>query len=358
MKRKKIAKMLLALLSPFILFGLYVVGVLIYGTMNDWKPEEKTSIEIKPPAAVNPSSTKDTLTLITWNVGYGGLGAEADFFYDGGSMVRSPKDMVEKYINGVSTFLKQNSAYDFILLQEVDLKSKRSYGTNEFERWAADLPNHSASIALNFKVPFVPVKYFDPIGKVKSGVASYLKCTPYEAVRHQYPGSFAWPSRVFNLDRCFLASRIKQPGGKDLVIINTHNSAYDDGTMKKQEMDYLKQFLLSEYQKGNYVIVGGDWNQCPPGFQWNKFGTPNDDSDTKISVDKDFMPAGWTWAYDDKIASNRNLRTAFEKGKTFTTVIDYFLLSPNVEMLEVHGQSMDFAYSDHQPVFLKCRIKR
>jgi len=358
MKRKKIVRMLLLILSPFILFGLYVLAVLIYGTINDWKPQEKITEELRPAIIKQAPADQDTFSFITWNVGYAGLGAEADFFYDGGSMVRSPKDMVEKNVTGIESFLRVNEKTDFILLQEADLHSKRSYFINEYESWGKALSAHTASIALNFNVPFVPVKYFNPIGRVKSGVASYLRQAPYEAIRHQYPGSFSWPSRVFNLDRCFLASRIKQKEGKDLVIINTHNSAYDDGTMKKQEMDYLKKFLLAEYEKGNYVVVGGDWNQCPPGFQWNKFGHPNDDSDAKISVDKNFMPVGWTWAYDDSIPSNRNLRTAFEKGKTFTTVIDYFLLSPNVELLQVHGQNMDFAYSDHQPVFLKCRLKR
>src|SRR3712207_7070413 len=44
--------------------------------------------------------------------------------------------------------------------------------------------------------------------------------------------------------------------------INTHCSAYDKGgKMKLEQMKYLSQFIDSEYKKGNYVLVGGDWNQ-------------------------------------------------------------------------------------------------
>lgn len=349
--------MILILLSPAILFGLYVLGVLIYGSFNDWKPAEKITEKIDTKASKTVSSDTGEFSFMIWNVGYGGLGAEVDFFYDGGKMVRSDKALVEKYVKGIRDLISANQSVDFVLLQEADLKAKRSYGINEFETWGGALPDHSASHAMNFNVPFVPVKYFDPIGFVQSGVASYLRYTPYEATRYQFPGEFSWPTRLFNLDRCFLCTRIKLPRGKDFVILNTHNSAYDDGTMKKQEMDYLKDFLLKEYEKGNYVVVGGDWNQCPPGFHCDKFAKEPESDHSQISIKDDFMPKGWTWAFDGDIATNRKLNHPFNKDRTFTTVIDFYLVSPNIEVTDVHGMSLDFSCSDHQPVFMNCRLK-
>ena len=35
-----------------------------------------------------PDSLPDTLTLVSWNIGYAGLGDNMDFFYDGGRRVR------------------------------------------------------------------------------------------------------------------------------------------------------------------------------------------------------------------------------------------------------------------------------
>ena len=65
------------------------------------------------------------------------------------------------------------------------------------------------------------------------------------------------------LDRCFLLSRLALPDGKELVLINTHNEAFDDGSQRNQQMAVLKELMLKEYEKGNYVITGGDWNLNP-----------------------------------------------------------------------------------------------
>lgn len=351
--------MILIVLSPLLLFGVYVVGVLIYGTINDWKPDEIISITpgnmSANQSAIQPGDS--TFRAIIWNIGYSGLGADADFFYDGGHMVRSPKNKVENYFKGIKEIISQYNKYDFIALQEVDRHSKRSYYLNEYESIATLLPEHNHALALNFNVPFVPVKYWDPIGHVESGVATYSKHTLIEAKRYQFPGSFSWPSRVFNLDRCFLVTRYTLPNQKQLLFINTHNSAYDNGDMKKQEMDYLKKFLLEEYMKGNAIVVGGDWNQCPPGFAWDSFAKKPETEYSQINVASDFLPAGWTWAYDASTATNRKLTTTYNASETFTTLIDFYLCSPNIEVLKVKGIETRFAYSDHQPVSIEFRVK-
>jgi hypothetical protein len=45
---------------------------------------------------------------------------------------------------------------------------------------------------------------------------------------------------------------------KELVLINTHNEAFDPGDIRRAQMDYLRTFMIDEYSKGNYVIAGGD----------------------------------------------------------------------------------------------------
>jgi endonuclease/exonuclease/phosphatase family metal-dependent hydrolase len=357
MKKMKPKHMILLFLSPFLLFGLYVVVVLIYGSMNDWKPEEKTTITVQPTKQGVDVVSDSVFTFFTWNVGYAGLGAEADFFYDGGTMVRSTKNNVEKYIGGIEKTLSENNNATFILLQEVDKHSKRSYYNDEFALFQKQTKNYFGSFALNFNVKFVPKKYFEPIGHVESGLASFSKHAPTSAMRFQFPGEFSWPLRLFNLDRCFLASRFLLQNGKELIVVNTHNSAYDNGSMKQQEMEYLKTFLLHEYENGNYIVVGGDWNQCPPGFQWDAFTKSTEPEDKPIMIDRHFMPEGWTWIFDKATPTNRKLKKAYEAEKTFTTIIDFYLLSPNMEATEVRGLALAFANSDHQPVRMTCKLK-
>ena len=198
------------------------------------------------------------------------------------------------------------------------------------------------------------------MGRVTAGLCTFSKYQPVEATRYQYPGAFPYPKNVYMLDRCMLVERYKMANGKDLLVINTHNSAFDNtGELKAAEMAYMKKYMLDEYEKGNYVIAGGDWNQNPPGFDYKTFikGKDIDAPYEQTMVKADFMPADWKWAYDATTPSNRNVVYAYDPKKTYTTLIDFFLLSPNVELMEVKGLDVQFAYSDHQPVQMKAKLK-
>ncbi|MBW1867289.1 MAG: hypothetical protein JRI38_06050 [Deltaproteobacteria bacterium] len=158
------------------------------------------------------------------------------------------------------------------------------------------------------------------------------------------------------LDRCFLVNRYPVSDGKELLVINTHNSAYDDGSLRKGQMDYLKAFLTDEYGKGNYIIVGGDWNQCAPGFSPGFDGKNFDTNDYSL-IDRDYLPLDWTWLYDNKTPSNRRLMIPYDPEKSLVTVIDYYLLSPNIKGVFKQTVNLDFQHSDHQPVLAKIKLK-
>lgn len=337
---------------------LYLASVIIYGTLTDYKPAETIPVAIL--GSADETIASNNFTFLIWNIGYGGLGEKEDFFYDGGQKVRPEKDQHEVYLSGIESTLSQMAGTDFILIQEIDTNSKRSYFGNQLHRLAASLPGYAYAYATNYQVDFVPMPLGNPanaLGMVQAGLGSYSKFTPSSATRLQFPGEFGWPKRVFMLDRCMLVMRYPLFSGKELLVINTHNSAYDsDGKLKAAEMDYLKSFALSEYEKGNYVVIGGDWNQNPPNFKQNYFNEGKETYDQGI-IANDFMPQGWTFAYDMATPTNRSLKAAYNAGETATDLIDYYLLSPNVEMLNIQTVDMQFAYSDHQPVKLEVRLK-
>lgn len=346
------------LLAFVVLFCLAIGGLLIYGTLTDFQPEEK--IELKADSKQKLSIEADStlsFSLLIWNIGYCGLGAEMDFFYDEGENVITPPENVEKYRNFTLETLSKQTETDFILLQEVDLNSKRSNNINQRTLISEkSLPNYNATTALNYKVDWIPYPFYEPMGKVEGGLVSYSKYTSTENTRFQFPGNYSWPTRLYMLDRCFLLQRFKLPSGKDLVIINTHNSAYDDGSLKSRQMDYLKNILLAEYGKGNYVVVGGDWNQTPPGYDNRTFQKGEDYID-QISIEKDFMPQGWQWAYDGTTPTNRKTSKPYDANTTFQTVIDFFLVSPNISVTKTKGINLDFVSSDHQPVYMEIELK-
>jgi endonuclease/exonuclease/phosphatase family metal-dependent hydrolase len=320
---------------------IYVAANLTYSTIYDFSPPEMGTVQVFNPQDALPDST---VSLLIWNIGYAGLGKESDFFYDGGTTVRMGRDITAKNLDGILATLSAMDSVDIILLQEVDTLAKRSWWTNQFSALKDALPGHGAAFTLNYNVDFVPIPFLDPMGRVMGGLASFGRFATTSDLRYQFPSSFGWPDRIYFLDRCFLEQRIPLADGRELVIINTHNSAFDDGSLKAAEMAYLREHLLREERKGNPVIVGGDWNQGAPGTGFQEVGNP--------------FIEGWQWAYDTSFGTNRDLKAAYVAGRTETFVIDFFLVSPGVEVQEVRVIDLGFENSDHQPVYLRVNIPR
>ncbi len=343
------------------LAALIFVGLLVYGTLTDYQPDPIEEAEMHRATQASAGAQPDSIiSLMIWNIGYAGLGAEQDFFLDGGKSVQPSREQNERYLQGISQHLAKQRDVDFILLQEVDRDAKRSYGTDQAVHFSGILPEHHWAFASNFKVKFIPVPFdpfpfVRPIGRVHGGLASFSKLEPSSAKRYDFPGSYGWPKRLFHLDRCFLEMRFPLQNGKELIVINSHNSAYDGGVLKAGEMAMLKDYLLEQYQAGHYIIVGADWNQCPPDFDPKTFKKDEDEYDQQ-NIEADYL-SGWTWAYDASIPTNRKVARPYDANTSFTTVIDFFLVSPNVELERVRGEKLDFAWSDHQPVHLSVRLR-
>jgi endonuclease/exonuclease/phosphatase family metal-dependent hydrolase len=333
---------------------IYFVGVLVYATITEFKPKPIENIPVKPENnTVIP--IEQELSLLTWNIGYGGLGKEMDFFYEGGKMVRPTHTQSQKYIDGISEVIKANDSIDFFLFQEVDFNSKRSYFQDQSEKLFALTNEYSLIKALNYKSEFIPVPYLNPMGKVNSGLVTISKYIPEESMRIATPGSYTWPKKLFMLKRCLLITKYKVNGQHDLVVFNLHNSAFDDAdALRDEELKLIRSLALDEYNKGNFVIAGGDWNQNPPGLKVR--GSNLYKVKTLRPIPADLMPVDWIWAFDNSLPTNRDVDKPFDKAATTCSIIDFFLISPNIEILQTRTLDLEFENSDHLPVLLKIKL--
>lgn len=354
MKLKKIPGILFRI--GFIALSV-LASFLVYISVNDYRPSDVTKLEVYGPAKEVRIDT-NVFSFLTWNIGYGGLGKEMDFFYDGGKQVRPDQETFDKYWMGITEYLKEIDTIDFVLLQEIDVRSKRSYFINEKQEISDLFPDHYEIFATNYDVKVVPVPLLNPLGKVNAGLMTLSRYTPVAAERIAFPNLAGWPQKLFLLDRCMILVKIPLPNNKDLVVVNTHNSFYiKEDSLRQVELDILKDFVLKEYQKGNYVIAGGDWNQNPHDLNITEFDGGDKFSPTHIKLDHDFMPDDWTWIFDPGTPTSRNIDVVYQKGSTPATIIDFYLLSPNLEALEINTLSMDFEFTDHNPVYMKVGLK-
>ena len=121
------------IIRPLIYLVLILAGVfllfLLYATIDDYRPDELT---VQPTECVQDvlSDSLD-LSLLIWNIGYAGLDASMDFFYDGGKQMRPARDGVSRNLEGIENTLEEFNGFDLIMLQEVDQDSKRSDHLNE-----------------------------------------------------------------------------------------------------------------------------------------------------------------------------------------------------------------------------------
>jgi len=368
---KRILKIFLILLIVIIsLAGLFVITLQIF----EYRPADETILTIEnnvEDVATSYVQLNQNIKAMTFNIGYSSLSQTEDFVMDGGEKGRmDDEESVQANLDGISQILLDADANIFFL-QEVDVDSDRSYNIQQYAT-LSDLLNMPVTLGYNYRCIFVPfpLELGQMMGNVNSGIMTSTEYYAEEATRIQLPGSFSWPLRLANLKRCAVVTRMPIfNSNKYLVIINVHLSAYDDGTMRLQEMAALQTLMQTEYALGNYVVVGGDFNQTFPGAY-----TENEDATTDYLYElKDpsfwqaygmddtwFTEQGWLFGVDPSTPTCRLLHQPYDTVNLENNqyyVIDGFIVSPNVDIISVTTLVANFQYSDHNPVELIFNLR-
>ena len=355
---KKILKIVGIVLAVLLAAFAGLVGWL---TVTEYKPADVENIyTVRTGAPTKTPSVGDSLTILSQNTGYAGLGKDADFFMDGGRGVAPTREQETANRSGITQLLVEQDA-DIYFLQEVDTDSSRTGGVNQADWYIQTLgktENFSVSYALNYSCNFVPYPW-PPIGKVHSGIQTISKFSVDSAQRVALPCPFSWPVSTANLKRCLLVSYVPLEGtDRQLVLVNLHLEAYDGGEGKAAQTKVLMDFLAGEYEKGNYVIAGGDFNQTFPGAL-EAFPIQDPSLWTPGVLDSDSLPEGWQFACDLSVPSCRLLNHPYDpnpEGNQFY-VIDGFILSPNVRLDSVETLDRQFEFTDHNPVALEVTLE-
>ena len=347
---------------------LLVVGYVVYMQSNYYRIEDNLSLKVDNNREEMLQVGKD-YSAVTYNIGFGAYDQNYSFFMDEGKMKDGTEvkgtssraiseENAKKNTYGCVETVKSLDS-DFVLLQEVDVKATRSYGINQRQVFETKLSNYASIFALNFHAPYMIYPFTEPHGSVQSGLLTLSRYKVNSATRISYPVDSSFLSKFFDLDRCFTITRLPVSNGKELVIINNHMSAYDEGgTMRAEQLKLLNQTMEKEYKKGNYVIVGGDFNHV--------LNIDDDIFESEQEVPK------WVFRLTDKdlvegmsivnatnnreVATCRSCDIPYEKGVNYTSVLDGFIVSDNI-IASAENIDNNFMYSDHNPVKLTFKLK-
>lgn len=169
----------------------FMAGFLFIAWFTRYQPASIEAIEpLKIPLhRKTPDPLPDTLKLVTWNIGYAGLGASMDFFYDGGKRVRCSREETLENLRGIIQHEALSRRPDFILMQEVDKYARRTYYHDETELISAAFTEHTSWFVKNYDVKFVPLPWYNPMGRVVAGLLTLSKYPALESFRISLPGN-------------------------------------------------------------------------------------------------------------------------------------------------------------------------
>ena len=336
----------------------FVGGVLIFASATTLHVKDKEKMKINGSVTSKIDKSQE-INLLTWNTGYGALDERQDCYWDGGKGVYGEsKAVVQTNIDAMKAKVEEINP-DIFFLQELDLDSKRSYYINEYNSFKETFKEieYNNTFAKNFKAGLVPLPLYKMTGKVDAGIATFSKYQLTDSERIQLPIPFSWPMKLFNLKRCLLVNRIPIDGSdKELVIINLHLEAYDDGEGKAKQLAILMDTMKEEYQKGNYVLAGGDFNQTFSTTDYGKYPKMNDWVCPVIEASNypDF-----NFVMDDTHPTCRSLYKTYADADKSTFqyyMIDGFVVSNNITINHLETIDLDFKNTDHNPVNIKISL--
>lgn len=344
------------LLALILIAGGYVISVFAsYHRIED-------NLKLEPELLGNTDSGKvalnTTYSIMTYNIGYGAYSRDYSFFMDGGeSSWAKSEPALRENLEGISKEIN-SAAPNFLLLQEVDSDGTRSYHVNEVDILKKNIGNGAFVYAPNYDSPFLMYPLTEPIGANKSGILTKSSFgTVSSAVRRSLPVSDS-VKKILDLDRCYSITRIPAEGDKELCLYNVHLSAYGaERSVREGQLGLLMSDVKADMDKGNYVIIGGDFNH-------NLRSEGSDKVPEWAQLfPRETLPQGFNMAFDKcenaDISKDtcRNTDTGFVPGTSFTVMADGFMVSDNVKVTDYVNVYTDFMYSDHTPVLMSFELE-
>ncbi len=292
--------------------------------------------------------------IVTYNIGFGAYLPDFSFFMDGGkSSWAKSEESVYANVSAMGQMVDELEA-DFIFLQEVDRDGTRSYHVDELEVLNRFIEGYEYHFAQNYDSPYLFFPPWEPHGTNVAGLVTYSKGQIQEAVRRSLPISESL-TKFMDLDRCYSISRIPTEDGRFLCLYNVHLAAYGSSAeVREGQLAMLYADMQADYDKGNYVICGGDYNHNV------KEESPADAPEWAHTFPRETIPEGFGMAINDAageedIAHNscRSANEPYQEGHTFTITLDGFIVSDNVKVTDYTHLDLGYSYSDHDPVVME-----
>ncbi|MGE0830187.1 MAG: endonuclease/exonuclease/phosphatase family protein, partial [Hyphomonadaceae bacterium] len=194
----------------------------------------------------------EELTLMTWNLGYAGLGADSDFIADGGSRLLPPsRASVSRNLAGIEATLGAERA-DIYLIQEMAARGPMTL-------WHDVRGGVRRTLSGTDQVFYADVRtcFWPPPLRLVHGLGLFSRIRLEEAFVERLPDE---PTRMGGLVKRrygFVVAR----AAPNWTVVSVHLSAFDEGAAtRRRQLAALMDFAAREHARGRSVVLGGDFN--------------------------------------------------------------------------------------------------
>ncbi len=295
----------------------------------------------------------NTISITSWNVGYAALGAKADFLSDGGENLRALDQATISAAADAITMLASRFNTQFVFFQELAKAGFITRSVPLLSRMNNSLSDYSSVFWQDLGISNVPEQF-----AVSHGLGVYARNDVEISRAYKIPQE---PGFYFLFVKRYYAAIVNEVpidgSDKKWILINIHLSAFDDETdVRRKQLRAVFDFAGREFDKGNYVVIGGDWNLRLVETEF----VHNTDDEYLFWINdfpKELLPVGWRLAIDDSVPTVRTLHAPYNQGQNYTTIVDGFAYSPNVAVNRVSTYDLGFEHTDHHPVSAVFRIR-
>ena len=209
--------------------------------------------------------TIDSIKVMTWNIRFGA--GRIPWFEDScGDRVLMTNEETMNHLDSIKAFIDLLQP-DVLLLQEVDVSSKRSAYIDQMQ-WLLDNTHFNYGIyASMWQAEVIPS---GGLGRVDVGnaILSRWELTEAERIQLSLRTDQDALTQYFYLRRNIVKAKVNISGiDKPLYAVNIHATAFATDDTKQKHIDEYIAILDNIHSQGDYFVTGGDLNSIPPGAE-------------------------------------------------------------------------------------------
>ena len=245
---------------------------------------ESADIYVTSSSSEEPQ-TIESLKVMTWNIRFGA--GRIPFFGDScGDRGLMTESETIGYLDSIVAYINLTLP-DILLLQEVDVSSKRSAYVNQLQYILDNTHLNYGGYASMWNVEILPS---DGLGKIDTGNAILSRWKVSDAERIKLPLRTDQDdlTQYFYLRRNILKAKINIPQlDTTLYAVNIHATAFATDDTKQKHIARYKEVLDDLDLLGATFVTGGDFNSIPTDAEEEDFCKIDECEDENWHVSED-----------------------------------------------------------------------